>query len=112
MATSDSLIEVTAGKIRVNFHSDASQLSVAVRSPVTARLTYDSGGWHTLGNPWNLIVNGVSAAVLEYNDDDGRSNLNESLDNRLVAGQEQAGVGRSRCGRRAKAAWCFSARAT
>ena len=49
MATSDSLIEVTAGKIRVHFHSDASQLSVAVRSPVTARLFYDTGGWNTVG---------------------------------------------------------------
>ena len=89
MATSDSLIEVTAGRIRVHLHSDASQLSVAVRSPVTARLSYDTGGWNTIGNPWNLIVNGAPSGVLEYSDNDARFILNADLDNKLVAGKNK-----------------------
>ena len=87
MATSDSLIEVTDGHVRVVFHSDASELSVAVRSPVTARLSYDAGGWGTTGNPWNLFVNSQPSGVIEYSgESDGPRIFNVSLDNRLVAG--------------------------
>ena len=87
MATSDSLIEVTDGHVRVVFHSDASELSVAVRSPVTARLSYDAGGWGTTGNPWNLFVNSQPSGVIEYSGESGNPRiLNVSLDNRLVAG--------------------------
>ena len=89
MATSDSLLEVKDGRVRVRFHSDASQLSVAVRSPVTARLIYDTGGWNTVGNPWNLIVNGAPSGVLEYSDNDARFILNVDLDNRLVVGNNK-----------------------
>lgn len=90
MATSDSLIEVKDGHVRVVFHSEASELSVAVHSPVTARLSYDTGGWSTTGNPWNLTVNGQPSGVIEYNGEaGGRSILNVSLDNLLVAGSNK-----------------------
>ena len=87
MATSDSLIDVSDGKVRVVFHSDASKLSVVVRSPVIARLSYDAGGWSTTGNPWNLFVNSQPSGVIEYSgESDGRRVVNFSLDNQLVAG--------------------------
>ena len=86
MATSDSLLDISDGRVRVLFHSDASKLSVAVRSPVTARIRYDTGGWVTVGNPWNLIVNGAPSGVLEYSEDEGRRTINVDLDNRLIAG--------------------------
>ena len=87
MATSDSLIDISDGHVRVVFHSDAADLSVAVRSPVTARMSYDTGGWGTTGNPWCLFVNGQMTGVIEYSGESGeRRILNVSLDNRLVAG--------------------------
>ena len=87
MATSDSLIEVKDGHVRVVFHSDASELSVAVRSQVTARLSFDTGGWGTTGNPWNLFVNSQPSGVIEYSgESDGPRIFNVSLDNRLAAG--------------------------
>jgi len=89
MATSDSLIEIKDGRVHVLFHSDASELSVAVRSPVTARLIFDTGGWNTVGNPWNLRVNGAPFGVLEYSDNDARFILNVDLDPRLVVGKNK-----------------------
>src|SRR5437660_258739 len=87
MKTSDSLIDVSDGHVRVVFHSDASKLSVAVRSPVIARLSYETGGWGTTGNPWNLSVNGQPSGVIEYSGEaDVRRVFNVSLDNLLVAG--------------------------
>lgn len=87
MATSDSLIDVSDGHVQVVFHSNASELSVAVRSPVIARLSYDTGGWGTTGNPWNLFVNGQLSGVMEYSgESDERRIFNVTLDNRLVAG--------------------------
>jgi hypothetical protein len=60
---------------------------VAVRSPVTARLSFDTGGWGTTGNPWNLVVNGKPSGVIEYSGESGEPRiLNVSLDNRLVTG--------------------------
>ena len=87
MATSDSLIDISDGQVRVIFHSDASELSVAVRSPVIARLSYDTGGWGTTGNPWNLYINGQLDAVMEYSGESSElRTFNVTLDNRLIVG--------------------------
>lgn len=87
MATSDSLIDISDGHVRVVLHSDVSQLSVAVRAPAIARLSFDTGGWGTTGNPWTLVVNGQMSGIIEYSGEVGeRRILNVSLDNRLVAG--------------------------
>jgi hypothetical protein len=108
MATSDSLIDVSDGHVRVVFHSEASELSVAVRSPVIARLSYDAGGWGTTGNPWNLFVNSQPSGVIEYSgESDGRRILNFSLDNGLVPGTRWNWS--ERCGPTAAAAFSFSA---
>ena len=90
MATSDSLIDISDGQVRVIFHSDASELSVAVRSPVIARLSYDTGGWGTTGNPWNLYINGQLDAVMEYSGESSElRTFNVTLDNRLIVGQNK-----------------------
>jgi hypothetical protein len=53
-------------------------------------MSYETGGWATTGNPWNLVVNGQQSGVIEYNGEAGAlSIVNFGLDSLLVAGKNK-----------------------